>query len=78
MRQREVYCWEFIFLSANQDAIQAGSAIGIPAANAVTFDEALGGAARAFSAVSCAAAAYRAGEADYAQHLIGATKKGQA
>ena len=39
--QREVYNWEFIFLGANQDAIHAGAQIGIPAANAVTFDEAL-------------------------------------
>jgi uncharacterized protein YegL len=76
--QRETYAWEFIFLGANQDAIHAGAQIGIPIANAVTFDEAPGGTARAFKAVSCATAAYRAGEADYAQHLSAAAKKGKA
>ncbi len=43
-----------------------------------TFSEAPGGAARAFDAVSCVAAAYRAGEADYVQHLVKAGKKEKA
>jgi hypothetical protein len=76
--QREVYSWEFIFLGAKQDAISTGAKMGIPIANAVTFSEAPGGAARAFDAVSCVARAYRAGEADYAQHLVKAAKKQKA
>jgi hypothetical protein len=51
--------------------------MGIPIANAVTFSEALGGTARAFDAVSKVATAYRAGDADYAQHLSKAAKKGK-
>jgi uncharacterized protein YegL len=77
-RQREVYGWEFLFLGANQDAIQAGSAIGIAPACSVTFDEAPGGMAAAFTAIACASAAYRAGEEDYADHLKKAAKKGKA
>ena len=76
--QREVYSWEFVFLGAKQDAITTGAKMGIPIANAVTFSEAPGGAARAFDAVSCVAAAYRAGEADYVQHLVKAGKKEKA
>src|ERR1700745_1547522 len=65
--QRQVYSWEFVFLAAKQDAISTGARMGI--ANAVTFSEAPGGAALAFDAVSCVAASYRAGDADYVQHL---------
>lgn len=61
-----------------QDAISTGAKMGIPIANAVTFSEAPGGAARAFDAVSCVAAAYRTGEADYVQHLVKAGKKEKA
>jgi hypothetical protein len=57
--QREVYSWEFIFLGAKQDPISTGAKMGIPIANAVTFSEAPGGAARAFDAVNCVATAYR-------------------
>jgi hypothetical protein len=76
--QREVYSWEFIFLGAKQDAISTGAKMGIPIANAVTFSEAPGGTAQAFDAVSRVAASYRAGEADYAQHLAKAAKKQKA
>jgi methionine salvage enolase-phosphatase E1 len=73
--QREAYSWEFIFLGANQDAIHAATQIGVLRANAVTFSAAPGGAAQAFQAISRAATAYRAGDADYAQHLSKAAKK---
>jgi hypothetical protein len=52
--------------------------MGIAIANAVTFSEAPGGAALAFDAVSCIAASYRAGDADYVQHLAKAAKKDEA
>lgn len=77
-RQREVYSWEFLFLGANQDAIQAGSAIGIAPACSVTFDETPGGMAAAFTAIACASAAYRAGEEDFTDHLKKAAKTGKA
>jgi hypothetical protein len=73
--QRDVYSWEFVFLGAKQDAISTGAKMGIPIANAVTFSEAPGGTAQAFDAVSKVATAYRAGDADYAQHLAKAAKK---
>ena len=56
-------------------AISTGAKMGIPIANAVTFSEAPGGTAPAFDAVSKVATAYRAGDADYAQHLSKAAKK---
>jgi hypothetical protein len=76
--QREVFSWEFVFLGAKQDAISTGAKMGIPIANAVTFSEAPGGTARAFEAVSCVAASYQAGDADYTQHLAKAAKKEKA
>jgi hypothetical protein len=36
--QQEVYSWEFQFLAAGQDAIQAATNLGISADNAVQFD----------------------------------------
>jgi uncharacterized protein YegL len=76
--QRKLYSWEFVFLAAKQDAISTGARMGIPIANAVTFSEAPGGVALAFDAVSCVAASYRAGDADYVQHLAKAAKKDEA
>jgi hypothetical protein len=73
--QRDKYAWEFIFLGANQDAIHAGSAIGIPASNAATFVAEPGGASNAFAAIACATAAYRANAPDYVEHLKKAAKK---
>jgi hypothetical protein len=73
--RREVHSWEFIFLGAKQDAISTGAKMAIPIANAITFSEAPGGTSRAFNALCEAATAYRAGEADYAQHLAKAAKK---
>ena len=72
--QREVYSWEFIFLGAKQDAISTGAKMGIPIANAVTFSEAPGGTERAFDALCQVATVYRAGEANYAQHLARVAK----
>jgi hypothetical protein len=73
--QREVYSWEFLFLGANQDAIKAGSEIGIASGCAVTFDEAPGGPMAAFAAVSESIGAYRLSGANYTEHLKKAAKK---
>ncbi len=35
--QREKYAWEFLFLGANQDAIQEAGAMGIPLGGALTY-----------------------------------------
>ena len=75
-RQRETYSWEFIFLGANQDAIQAGTAIGVSADHAVTFNACA--PAAAFSAIDRVTAAYRGGAPDYVTHLQKAAKKDKA
>lgn len=36
--QTENYKWEFVFLGANQDAIQAGASMGIHGMNSMTYD----------------------------------------
>jgi len=36
-RQRDVYKWEFLFLGANQDAIEEAAKYNIPAGNAINF-----------------------------------------
>lgn len=36
--QSAAYSWEFVFLAANQDAIQAGRELGIAAADTTNFD----------------------------------------
>jgi hypothetical protein len=73
--QREVYNWDFLFLGANQDAIKAGSAIGISADHAATFDEAPGGPTQAFAAVSEVIGTARIGGENYTEHLKKAAKK---
>ena len=35
--QTEVYSWEFVFLAANQDAMQAGASLGIQSHNTFSF-----------------------------------------
>jgi Mg-chelatase subunit ChlD len=36
-QQRERYQWEFVFLGANQDAIIAGAALGVPARSSLSY-----------------------------------------
>jgi hypothetical protein len=73
--QREKYGWEFIFLAANQDAIQVGETMGVAPGCAVTFNETPEGASEVFSAVSHAVGAYRASAPGYTEHLKKAAKK---
>jgi len=74
-RQREVYSWEFIFLGANQDAIQAGSAIGVSPACAASFAPSSAGVSEVFAAIRGVASAYRTGAPNYTEHLKKAAKK---
>lgn len=37
-RQTEVYNWDFVFIGANQDAIQTGSQLGIGAGNSLSYN----------------------------------------
>ena len=59
--QRQAYSWEFIFIGANQDAIQTGSAMGIPAAQSLTYAANPQGTRSAFGAASGSASRYRSG-----------------
>lgn len=73
--QRIKYAWEFVYLGANQDAIEVGESIGVAPGCAVTFNETPEGASQAFAAVSKSIGAYRASAPDYAEHLKKAAKK---
>ena len=59
--QQQKYAWEFVFLGANQDAITAGAAIGIPAHNTVQFAADAQGTADAYRSMSVMSTAYRTG-----------------
>lgn len=62
--QKDVYKWEFVFLGANQDAIQEASKMGILAGNSLTYGttkEALG---ETYSILANKTANYRASVGD--------------
>jgi hypothetical protein len=60
--QTEVYNWDFVFLGANQDAIQAGTALGIHAGNAMSYQAEAGFAHDAFASVSANTTLLRSGD----------------
>lgn len=60
-RQREKYSWEFIFLGADQDAIQAGHQYGIPQTHSFSFTSNRGGTEHVFTAASANIGSYRSG-----------------
>jgi hypothetical protein len=51
--------WEFVFLAANQDAIQSGGSIGIDANRSCNFIATGAGIAKGFSGMSASIASYR-------------------
>ena len=53
--------WQFVFLAANQDAIQAGGDIGIAKGQSLTFAHTGDGVKAAYSMTSSQVAGYRAG-----------------
>ena len=57
--QHEIYKWEFVFLAANQNAMQAASSIGINPNNAVNFAATANGVAVAYRSVSDSVTNYR-------------------
>lgn len=61
--QRKNYAWEFVFLGANQDAIQAGSAIGIEPSNSMTFAHNDHGTQSMYASLSANTVKYRSGVA---------------
>ena len=58
--QRETYKWQFLFLGANQDAIQEAAGIGIPMGNAVMYAATGAGVGNTVRAASAMTSAYRA------------------
>ena len=58
-KQTDDYSWEFVFLGANQDAIQAGMSLGIQAGNSLTFGHNAQGVKCAFMAMSRGMSDYR-------------------
>lgn len=59
--QKSTYKWDFVFLGANQDAIQAGSSLGIAAASSMTYASNSAGTQKAFASVGRMATDYRSG-----------------
>ena len=60
--QRANYQWEFVFLGANQDAIDVAGNIGIAAAAAMTFTANTVGTGHLYRAISKNIASYRTGQ----------------
>lgn len=50
--RQELHGWQFVFLGANQDAIQAGGNLGIGAGNSLTFEHTGAGTQAAFTSAS--------------------------
>lgn len=50
--QRETYKWDFVFLGANQDAIQVGTAMGVAAGSTMTYAANSVGTRSAFASAS--------------------------
>lgn len=57
--QRDVYYWTFLFLAANQDAIEAGARIGVGAAHSMNWNATGAGVAAASLAMSKAVSRFR-------------------
>ena len=57
--QTEVYSWEFLFLGANQDAVLAGSQIGISAGKSMSYAANGLSVGNTFTTISKSSSAYR-------------------
>lgn len=67
--QREKYNWQFLFIGAQQDAIQAGTGIGIMGANSFSTAHNAKGTASAFAAASSNIRSYRSAAPSATDHL---------
>lgn len=59
--QTDQYSWTFMYLGANQDAIQAGAGLGVATANSLTYNASPVGAQNVFAAASAATTRSRSG-----------------
>ncbi|MCC6846469.1 MAG: hypothetical protein LC116_10625 [Bacteroidetes bacterium] len=57
--QQTVYSWKFIFLAANQDAIQTGGKLGIASSQSICFDASEEGIHQAYNKMSFMVASAR-------------------
>lgn len=57
--QREKYGWEFVFLGANQDAIQEGMKLGVTAQNSFTYTADAVGTTSVYNSISSNMSTYR-------------------
>lgn len=60
--QTATYDWDFVFLGANQDAIQAGGRLGIMAGNSMTYSAGAAGTKGLFDTMACSMTSYRGGD----------------
>ncbi|MEI6580032.1 MAG: vWA domain-containing protein [Eubacteriales bacterium] len=60
--QKTKYSWEFIFLGANIDAVEAAAKVGITADRAATYNSDGQGTRLNYDAVCCAVSDYRSGK----------------
>ena len=59
--QREKYSWEFVFMGANIDAIQAGTSLSVSAANSMNYDFSPAGTRDVYKTASSNLRSYRLG-----------------
>ena len=57
--QKNTYKWDFVFLAANQDAIQSGTALGVNATSCMCFNATSKGTRGAYSDLATYATSYR-------------------
>lgn len=68
--QQERYAWEFIYLGANQDAIQVAQQLGVRQGNALTFDATEAGAYAMVATMDCAVMSYRDSDSPVQVNLV--------
>ena len=63
--QSQKYSWEFIFLAANQDAIEAGGNIGINVDRCMSYAGDSAGTTEAYASIAMATSSIRSGNRDF-------------
>lgn len=66
-RHREEMKWEFIFIGANQDAIQAGNSMGVRAASSLSYNASAQGTRAMYTSLTRGMNSYRSLDADDVQ-----------
>jgi hypothetical protein len=66
-QQAEEWNWQFLYLGANQDAIEEGEQVGVVAASAMTYAPTSAGIANTYASTSRSVSDYRMGNTNSAQ-----------